>query len=104
VGSGGEYVAYGALVLGMALTLHSSLTRWPALVGTIVLIILFVPIRRYKLGANLPFDLEPYRIAVALIVAPWLGTVLVDGRVSLRKTFVDPPLLLFLVAVVGSIV
>jgi polysaccharide biosynthesis protein PslJ len=99
-----EPVAFGTLLLAALLALRRTLTRWTWLVGAIVLIILFIPIRRYKLGGGLPFDLEPYRIVVAIVIALWIGTMLVDKRVRLRSSFVDPPLLLFGVAVVGSIV
>ena len=34
---------------------------WPRLIAALILIILFIPIRRYTLPANLPFQLEPYR-------------------------------------------
>ncbi|MBA2643268.1 MAG: O-antigen ligase family protein, partial [Actinobacteria bacterium] len=80
------------------------LTQWHVLLGVVVAIILFVPIRRYGLAADLPFDLELYRIGVALLVALWLSALLIDPEVRLRGTPVDGPLILFAFAVLGSIV
>jgi polysaccharide biosynthesis protein PslJ len=103
-GRGVQIVATATLLLALGVALRGFLTRWPTLVGTIVLIILFIPIRRYSLGGGLPLDLEPYRIVVAAVILLWIGTMLVDRRVRLRSSFLDPPLLLFGLAVVGSIV
>jgi hypothetical protein len=79
------------------------LTGWPTVVGLIVAVILFIPITRYKFAAGLPFDLEPYRVAVAVIVLLWIAALLVDERVRLRGSFLDPPLMFFLFAIIGSV-
>ena len=44
---------------------------WRAVVGLIVVVIFFIPIKRYTLPGSLPFDLEPYRVVVALCVGCW---------------------------------
>lgn len=102
-GRGAGIAAAATLVLSILIAAHRSLTRWHTLLGLIVFVILFIPIRRYKLGGGLPFDLEPYRIVVALVVTLWLSTLLIDRRFRLRGSFVDPPLMLFALAIVGSI-
>jgi O-antigen ligase len=71
---------------------------WPRLIGALILIILFIPIRRYSLPVNLPVQLEPYRIFVALLVVGWLASLLVDPRTRLRRTGFEAPL----VVIVGS--
>ena len=73
---------------------HRSLLRWHSLVGLILAVVLFVPITKYRLPANLPFNLELYRLVVALVVVLWLSSLLIDPRVRLRRTYFDPPLLL----------
>jgi polysaccharide biosynthesis protein PslJ len=65
--------------------------------------ILFVPIRRYRFPGDLPFELEPYRVLVASIVAFWILSLLSDSRVRLRPSGFDGPLFLMLVAVLGSV-
>lgn len=94
-----------ALTLAVALLLatHRVLARWHVLIGVVVLIIMFIPIKRYKIAAGLPFDLEPYRIVLFLVVSLWLAAALADPRVRLRRSFLDRPLLLVLGAVIGSI-
>ena len=74
-----------------------SLLQWRALLASMTLIILFVPIRSYSLPASLPFNLEPYRLVVALVVGLWLASSLVDPRVRLRRGgLIDRPLAVFL--------
>jgi polysaccharide biosynthesis protein PslJ len=96
-------VAPLAMVLVIVAAWHRSLLQWPSLLGAVLALILFVPIKRYKLQAGLPFDLEPYRLAVAGLVAGWGTSLLIDPRVRLRRTFLDPPLLLLVVAVFASV-
>lgn len=96
-------VAAGTVVIAAATWFGRILSRWEGLVGGIVLLILFIPIKRYKLAAGLPFDLEPYRIAVGAATALWVSALLVDPRVRLRHSFLDKPLLLIIVGVLGSV-
>ena len=72
-----------AVVLVRAHT--TALLAWPTLVGALVVLVLVLPIRRYVLPAGVPVDLEPYRIAVALVLAAWGASLLVqpDEHVSL---------------------
>ena len=44
-------------------------------------VVLFVPVGRYSMAIHLPFDLELYRITVALVVLMWVASLLVDSRV-----------------------
>ncbi len=83
---------------------YGALTRWHVLLGAVVAVILFVPIRRYQFGVDLPFDLEPYRIAVGILVALWLSALLIDPSVRLRGTAMDAPLAFFAFTVLGSVV
>lgn len=75
---------------------------WGAMVGAIVAVILFIPIRRYVLPGQLPFEVEPYRILVALVIAAWLSSMAINPHLNLRGTALDGPLGLFGVAVLGS--
>jgi O-antigen ligase len=76
---------------------------WPRLLAALILVILFVPIRRYTLPANLPFQLELYRILVALLVLGWLGSLLVDSRTRIRSTGFDGPLAVIVGGAVASV-
>ena len=76
---------------------------WVGLIATIGVVVMFIPIRRYTLPGGLPFELEPYRLLVAVIVAGWIVALLVDPDVRLRRTGLRAPLLVLLGGVLGSI-
>ena len=77
----------GAMVVGLVIVAFQRyLLAWRTLFGVILLIILFVPIRRYTVSGNLPFELEPYRIAIALVLAFWLCALAADPDVRWRRT------------------
>ena len=99
-------VAAVAAVVGLGTVLvawHQELLRWPALLGLLISIVLFVPIGRYSIPLGLPFDMEMYRLAVGALLMAWASSLLIDPRVRLRRTPFDVPLLLILCAVAGSI-
>src|SRR5690349_4528290 len=59
---------------------------WRRILIALLLVVLFIPIRRYKIPGNLPFQLEPYRLFVILIVAGWTASLLVDPRIRVRRS------------------
>jgi O-antigen ligase len=79
------------------------LVAWQHLLAGLILVILLVPIRRYSLPANLPFQLELYRVLVAVLVVGWVASLLVDRRVRLRRTGFEGPLAVILGAAIASI-
>ena len=95
-----------AAVVGLGTVLvawHQEVLRWPALLGLLISIMLFVPIGRYSIPLGLPFDMEMYRLAVGALLMAWASSLLIDPHVRLRRTPFDVPLLLILCAVAGSI-
>ena len=52
---------------------------------------------------NLPFQLEPYRLIVALVLAGWVAALLVDPRVRWRGSGLEAPLLAFAAAALASV-
>ena len=82
---------------------YRTVLRWSSLVCLVVLVILFIPIKRYILPGNLPFQLEPYRLLVALVCLAWVTSLLIDPRVRLRRSGFDKPLLLYLLVIVSSL-
>lgn len=91
------------LIATAAALARPAMLTWPRLIATLILIILFIPIRRYTLPANLPFQLEPYRVFVALLVLGWLASLLIDSRTSLRRTGFEGPIVLIVGAVCASV-
>lgn len=91
-------------IVAVALFLsHSWLLRWDVLAGLLIAVILFIPIRRFVLPGDLPFQLEPYRLFVTFLVAAWGTSLLIDSRVRLRRTGLESPLFLFLGAAAASV-
>jgi polysaccharide biosynthesis protein PslJ len=92
-----------SLAVVAVLALARSITvGWDRLIALILVVVLFVPIGRYRLPGSLPFNLELYRVVVALCILVWTASLLVDSRVRLRSTAFDRPLALILVCVLGS--
>jgi hypothetical protein len=77
---------------------------WPKLIASLILVILFIPMRRYSLPGNLPFQLEPYRILVALLVLLWIASLLVDPNVRFRRSGFEAPLVVIIGSIVASVV
>jgi hypothetical protein len=88
----------------LAQTTLAGVLGWKILVGTILIVILFVPSRQYTLPSSLPFHAEPYRVVVAVVLLCWVASLLVDPRVRLRRTRIDVALLGFVAAALASLV
>ena len=89
-------------VLVLLISAHRALLSWRSLIVWLLLVILFIPIRRYKLPAGLPFDLEPYRLMVMFLVAAWFSSLLIDPRVRIRRSVYDAPIGLIVASVLLS--
>jgi polysaccharide biosynthesis protein PslJ len=103
----GSAVAELAPMIALAVVLviaYKRLLAWPALLAGLVIVILFIPIKRYSLPGHLPFDLEPYRVYVGVVAMMWLGALLVDPRVRFRASGLEIPLFLFVAAALGSVI
>jgi hypothetical protein len=92
-----------AALLVATLRVNRWVVPWRALLVGLLLVILFVPIRRYQLPAALPFHLELYRLFIVVLFALWLVALLIDPRVRLRRTGLEAPLFACLLAVLVSI-
>lgn len=102
---GRETTTIAAVVsLGVVLAAwHQTILRWPAVISLLVSIMLFVPIGRYSIPVELPFGIELYRVAVALVLAGWAAALLVDPSVRLRRSPFQTPLLIIMCATLGSL-
>ena len=102
--SGHDAIAFAPLlaIVTVIAVGHRSLLRWDSLIALILIVVLFVPIGRYQLPSGLPFDLELYRVVVAIVLLGWGTSLLIDSRVQLRSTAFDRPLFLILTCVLAS--
>jgi O-antigen ligase len=103
-GSGIKLAAAPLALLVLIAAFHERLLAWPALLGLILLTILFIPIKRYTLPSALPFNLEMYRLVVAAVFLAWLTSLLIDDRVRLRASGLEAPLALYLLVVLFSLI
>ena len=97
-----EEVSVGVAAVVIATIAYRHILSWPSLVASLLLVILFIPIRRYTLPGDLPFELEPYRLLVAFLVLGWGSSLLIDPRVKLWKSGFEAPLALFIFGVLAS--
>ena len=103
----GSRVSVAAPLIAGVITLtlgYRALLTWRSLLTTMVLVVLFIPIRRYELPSSLPFHLEPYRVVIAFIAVGWILSMLVDPRVRFRRTPIDMPLRIFGILVLLSLI
>lgn len=103
IATGRTALAALALCLAVGVVCLKAVESWPVLLTVLFVVVFLIPMRRYKLPGNLPFDIEPYRLVVFGLALVWIGALLVDGRVKLRRTPLDPPMLVVLLAVLASI-
>ena len=93
-----------AVILLTILTVWGrELLQWRAMVAATILVVLFIPLRLYTLPANLPFQLEPYRIIVMFIFFAWFTSLLIDPRVRPRHSGLGVPISAYVVAVIASL-
>ncbi len=95
-----------ALVLAVVVMLVAAhvASRWSWLVSGLVIVDLLIPSDgRYTLAGLSAFQLEPYRVFVALLLLGWIISLLCDPRVKIRRTGFEGPLGLILFSIVGSL-
>lgn len=78
--------------------------EWRSLISMTILVIYFIPIRRFTLAGGFGFELEPYRVVVSLVLLAWFTSLLIDPRVRLRPSGLGLPLTVFVSAVLGSVI
>jgi len=103
-GSRVAIVATFVLFTAVAVPAYRTLLRWDSLIAGLILVVFLIPIKRYTLPSQLPFNLEPYRILIAFVAAAWFTSLLIDKRVRFRASGLEPPILLFVFAAVASVV
>jgi hypothetical protein len=77
--------------------------EWRWLVGLLLLVVLFVPPKRYAFPVSLPFELDPFRLLVLALAFVFLLSALSDEHFRLRASGLEGPLLVFVVGIVGSL-
>jgi hypothetical protein len=96
-------VALLACVVVVATTFRSYI-KWSSLLAVILMTIMFIPIGRYSLPINLPFQLEPYRVIVGIVLLGWIASLLVDPRVKFRPSGLHVPVYAFSLVILLSLI
>jgi polysaccharide biosynthesis protein PslJ len=104
VNAGVKVAAPLAAVITAAVLLRRSLLAWHNLVAALLLVILLIPMRRYALPGSLPFQLDVYRLLVAVVFVGWCASLLVDPSTRLRKTGLGFPIVLVIFATLASVI
>jgi hypothetical protein len=92
-----------AAVAGLVVVSYQHvLLAWRTMLGVILAIILFIPIRRYTVGGSLPIELEPYRIVIAVVFGAWFCALAADPDVRWRRTGIEAPVAGLVVALLLS--
>jgi O-antigen ligase len=94
----------GVVVAGTLLALSPRALGWRGLLVSVIVVILFIPIRRYTLPGNLPFQLEPYRLLIGIVGLGWLASLLVDPRVKFVRGAIFVPMVTMVVVCFASVV
>lgn len=102
-GAPAPQAALAGVAAGLLLGLGPRVLDWRAQIGAILAVILLVPIRRFTLPVDLPFELELYRILVVVLAAGWLTSVLIDPRVQLRASGLEAPIVAVVFVTVASV-
>lgn len=100
--SSSKFIVFVA-VAAAALAAHRTLLRWDVLFAGLIALVFFLPMRRWVVPSNLPFEIEPYRLLIAFVIAGWFASALVDPRVRLRSTGFEAPLFLVVFATLASV-
>lgn len=103
VGLGFSAAAVSGSLFVAAVAVKRPVLPWQHLLVALLLVILFIPIRRYRVPGDLPFQLEPYRIVVALLVGGWIASLLVDSNVRLRRSGLELPIALVAITTLVSV-
>jgi hypothetical protein len=89
----------GLVVIGFVVAAwHKQMLAWPTLLGYVLLVILFIPIRRFTLAGGGPVSIEPYRVLILVVLFCWGLALLGDPQTRWRKTGFDGPVMVFIFA------
>ena len=101
--TGSRMIGAAALMVALAYVAPYLFRSWRALIALLIIVVLFIPIKRYQFPVHLPFDLEPYRVVVGCLVLIWCGALLVDPKLRLRKSGLETPILFWFLVILSSI-
>jgi hypothetical protein len=97
-------IVLGAVVFPLVIVAFQSvLLSWQTLLAAILVVILFIPIRRYTVAAGGPIELEPYRVLIAIVLGCWFLALAGDPDVKWRATGYGTPIAVLWIGILASL-
>jgi O-antigen ligase len=98
-------IAGGALlVLALLVLFRRFVFAWTTALVLLVAVIMFVPARRYAIPIPLPFQLEPYRLVLVVVIVALVVALLTKPDFTWRPVAFGVPIAIMLLTVVVSFV
>ncbi|MFD4422585.1 O-antigen ligase family protein [Agromyces sp. NPDC058484] len=99
-------IAAAALITVSLLVIFRHLVfTWSAMIVALAAVIMFVPARRYAIPIPLPFQLEPYRLVLAIVIVTLVVVLLLKNNdVRWRPVAFGWPVGIFLATVLVSLI
>jgi hypothetical protein len=96
-------IAGGALlVLALLVVFRRLVFAWSTAIVVLVTVIMFVPARRYAIPIPLPFQLEPYRLVLGIVIVALIVALLTKPDFRWRPVAFGVPITILLVTVLVS--
>ena len=92
------------LVLALLVILRRYVFTWTAASIALVAVIMFVPARRYAIPIPLPFQLEPYRLVLVIVIVALIVAFIINPEMRWRPVAFGWPIAILLVTVLVSFV
>ena len=92
------------LVLALLVIFRRFVFAWSTAIVLLVAVIMFVPARRYAIPIPLPFQLEPYRLVLIIVLVALIVALLTKPDFRWRPVAFGVPISILLVTVVVSFV
>jgi hypothetical protein len=105
---GDRGVVFGAVAFLIASVValgesHRPVLTWRTGIILLLAVIWLIPIKKYRLPVDLPFDLEPYRLLIVVLGLAWL-LAFISGRATLSAGGQRAPLIFLAVASIGALI
>jgi O-antigen ligase len=98
-------VAAAALIaISLLVIFRRVVFTWSAMIVSLAAVVMFVPARRYAIPIPLPFQLEPYRLVLGIVIVALVVALLLNPGVRWRPVAFGWPIAAFLVTVLVSLV
>lgn len=102
-GHGDRLVPLAVLLTVAVAVWNRQLLQWRTMLAITILVVLWIPLRRYSFPATLPIQLEPYRVIAAFVFFAWFTSLLIDPRVRQARSGLGAPIAVYVAVVVASL-